>query len=1030
MKKPVNSRFKFAAIVSVTLLCIGTCSYSQTGAAGVGSSVTNVIWLDAHSLSLSDGNQVSSFTDISGNSNNFSQSTSTKRPIYKENMVNGLPAINFDGVDDVLNSGSIASLESTNLTYFIVFQRSALKLQYLIGANYTSSDRKWLNYTNSANNLLMSAHYSPTIKYTSFNEPGGSFLFTSTHITPTSISQRKQGTLMGTTTGTYTQPTGHNKVTLGNVPYTTWQNCALQGYIAEVVIYNSALNNLERILIENYLGAKYNMSVPTDLYAYEATHNIGLVAVGNNGTNSQTSAQGAGIVLISSPSAMTSGEYLLTAHTNTDLDTYTTADIPVSLSGSQRWTRTWRVDETGEVGNINVDFILSGGNNFATPSTYRLLVDNVTQDGDFSDATIVSGTYNSGSQTMSFTTDLNDGDYYTLCGVEQILEIHSITSDVWSNPNTWDCTCIPGPNDLVYIDPFNTVTVDIDAETDYLSVEPNATLVMSSPVTLSIGGDWDIVGSLNFTDGTISLVGTDNQYVDAGGSSVTLNNVEINKSAGTDVTFYLSEYIVNGTVSPNNGNLIIDPALGNDFIINSTSDVGGGRIGAIAGGASISGNITVRRYIPAGVADWRDIASPVIGATLTQWDDDMYISGEGFPDGCAYGTGGCFYSVKRYVINTYVNQTSMTNPLTNGVGFEAYLGDDTITYSGGTIDVTGTVHNGNDYAVTVGNQWQIQGNPFASPISFSTVTRSHVANYFYVYCPTTGYYEYWDGSDNSSSIPELANGIIAVGQGFWTYDWGTLTYKESDKVSTASFVKSVETVNPLTLVLKENASTFSSSISLVENQFLTDDIDTIGDIRLLTTGLEKAPTLAMGSSESLIRKNYIQDNRLNKSFDLFTKILHEGYYTFELSNYENFNNYRKVVLYDNETGELIDLKKEPQYTFYSEVFEGHRFTLILTNEEISEESSIESLTTNELGIEEAEITITQMGNTFNVQNNGEYDENAQVSVVNVLGQTEVYHTSFSLVNGSNLITLPSDLTGVYIFVVTSGNKQITKKVVL
>ncbi|MBK6951974.1 MAG: hypothetical protein IPH24_07970 [Crocinitomicaceae bacterium] len=158
----------------------------------------------------------------------------------------------------------------------------------------------------------------------------------------------------------------------------------LNGYIAEVVIYNSALNNLERILIENYLGAKYNMTIPTDLYAYQATHNIGLIALGNNGVNSQTAAKGAGVLELNSPSAMASGEYLIAAHTNDDLDLFTTADIPASEVGSQRWTRTWKVDETGEVGTTNLVFYLAGGNNFGLSSTYKLLVDNTTQDGNFS----------------------------------------------------------------------------------------------------------------------------------------------------------------------------------------------------------------------------------------------------------------------------------------------------------------------------------------------------------------------------------------------------------------------------------------------------------------------------------------------------------------------------------------------------------------------------------------------------------------------------------------------------------------------
>lgn len=1020
-------------LFTVVFHLIGKYSFAQTGPAGIGNTSNNIIWIDANELSMTDGSSISSAADISGNSNSFTQVSSTKRPVYKTNIVNGLPAIQFDGSNDVLNSGSIVALESANITYFIVFQKAPLTLQFLIGANYTSSDRKWINYTNPNNNNLISAHYSPTIKYASYNEPTGAFSFTSTHITPSSISTRQQGTLKGAAAGTYTVPSGHNKVTLGNVPYTTWQNCTLNGYIAEVIVFNTALTNLQRILVENYLGAKYNMSIPTDLYAFEASHNIGLIGIGNDGVNTQTDSKGYGILEISNPSAMSSGEYLLLAHTNTDLSLFTTADIPASEAGSKRWNRSWRADETGDVGNVTLTFYLSSGNNFATSSTYRLLVDNVTQNGDFSDASVITGTYNSGSQTMSFTTNIADGDYFTLCGVEQILEIHSITSGPWSNPNTWDCTCIPTSNDLVYIDPFNEVTVDIDAETDYLSVEPNGILTMSSAVTLSISGDWDIIGTLNFTNGKIALVGDVDQYVDAGGNAVAFYDVEINNSSSGSVTFYLSQYTLNGTLYPTNGNMVIDPTVGNEFIINSTSDVGGGRVAAIGGSATITGDFVVRRFIPAGVADYRDICSPVIGATLTQWDDDLLISGVGFPDGCAYGTGGCYYSVKRYVINQYVDQTSMSNPLTNGVGFEAYMGDDTITFSGTTLDVTGPIRDANDYVVTVGNLWQIQGNPYASPISFSTVTRSHVDNYFYVYDAATGFYEYWDGSDNSSSIPELANGIIAVGQGFWTYNWGTLTYKESDKVSTANYVKAGMTENPpFQLSLQENVSTYHSSVSLVEHWEATDDLDTVGDIRHLSTGLEKAPSVAFYSSEDdFIRKNYIKADRRNKSFDLYTKILNPGYYTINEQNIESITTYSRVLLYDQQTGEFIDLKKEPSYTFHSEPFEGHRFTLVLTNEAYSNDATIQTLTINGESSSTSDLMeITQMGHSFNIQVSENLTEDSKITVTNVLGQTVVYSGVQRLVEGSNMITVPADLKGVHILVITTGNSVVTKKVVL
>jgi hypothetical protein len=305
-----------------------------------------------------------------------------------------------------------------------------------------------------------------------------------------------------------------------------------------------------------------------------------------------------------------------------------------------------------------------------------------------------------------------------------------------------------------------------------------------------------------------------------------------------------------------------------------------------------------------------------------------------------------------------------------------------------------------------------------------------VDNYYYVYDPASGAYEWYDGSDNSSSIPELANGIIATGQGIWTYDWGTLTYHQSSKVSNATFVRSQGTDNSIKIRLSEQTSTYFTTISIQESIYSEDDVDTIFDVMHLSTGIEKAPSLAFYSSSELVRKNYIKHDHRNKSFDLYTKILNSGYHNIEAINLDNFTNYRKVLLFDHVTAEFIDLKAEPAYTFYSETFEGHRFTLILSNEEVMEGSTIQSLTANIDETEGASMTITQMGNSFNVEITEAMIEDSQIRLVNVLGQTEVYSTNIRLIEGSNMITVPADLKGVHVLIITTGDNMVTKKVVL
>src|SRR4051812_43915841 len=59
-------------------------------------------WLKADSLSLNDGIVISSWLDSSSNGQNATQSDGAKRPIYKLNILNSLPIIRFDGIDDYL----------------------------------------------------------------------------------------------------------------------------------------------------------------------------------------------------------------------------------------------------------------------------------------------------------------------------------------------------------------------------------------------------------------------------------------------------------------------------------------------------------------------------------------------------------------------------------------------------------------------------------------------------------------------------------------------------------------------------------------------------------------------------------------------------------------------------------------------------------------------------------------------------------------------------------------------------------------
>jgi hypothetical protein len=65
-----------------------------------------------------DATPVASWTDLSGNAAHATQAVGAAQPLYKTNIINGLPVVRFDGVDDRLQS--IGLTARTARTAFVV----------------------------------------------------------------------------------------------------------------------------------------------------------------------------------------------------------------------------------------------------------------------------------------------------------------------------------------------------------------------------------------------------------------------------------------------------------------------------------------------------------------------------------------------------------------------------------------------------------------------------------------------------------------------------------------------------------------------------------------------------------------------------------------------------------------------------------------------------------------------------------------------------------------------------------------------
>ena len=95
-------------------------SFGYTGPGGVGDSDTNIVWLDANEITgLSNGADLTSWSDVSGNSNTFSQSA-TFSPVYQTNIVNGHPVARFNKTNNRIRNPSFSGFPTDAITSIFV----------------------------------------------------------------------------------------------------------------------------------------------------------------------------------------------------------------------------------------------------------------------------------------------------------------------------------------------------------------------------------------------------------------------------------------------------------------------------------------------------------------------------------------------------------------------------------------------------------------------------------------------------------------------------------------------------------------------------------------------------------------------------------------------------------------------------------------------------------------------------------------------------------------------------------------------
>jgi hypothetical protein len=399
--RPQNGSCDIGAYERVTDAVAPTGSYGD-GPGSVGRTAGDsalALWLAGDTGPTLTGSGVAAWADRSGYNRDAIQGTAAFRPTITTANLNNHDTLQFDGVNDRFDVDlDISPSQTPEMTIFIVYDSdTALTTprRKLYGHDDGGYDRTigLDERVTPMNMVFCGGDFNGGLvgRYTYLT---ANHFYISSHIWHDNPAQFS-GWINGIS-GIFLNLRVYNgdgfpTLNIGSVNPATefWA-----GDIAEFVIYSTELNSVQRILVENYLSAKYAIGISTNVYEGDTPSNgdfdRDVAGIGQFDGSQHTQAHSAGLILVDNNFLQADGDWLLFGHRSTTND-HVTDNLPTTgdwTSGNgERWARIFYLDVTDAGADCNtpgtcfVDLIfnysagrMNGGPLPAQPmSNYRLL---------------------------------------------------------------------------------------------------------------------------------------------------------------------------------------------------------------------------------------------------------------------------------------------------------------------------------------------------------------------------------------------------------------------------------------------------------------------------------------------------------------------------------------------------------------------------------------------------------------------------------------------------------------------------------
>ena len=466
-------------------------NYAQTGPAGVGnqdgtsSQPRNIIWVDAQQIDVSNGEDVSSWADLSGNGHDM---TAGRSPSYTTNIagINNKNVVRFENSDNEYLTFYSNFYDGTdgvvgnNYTFFWVAARtSADNQQYVFGGSRGNTNRNlysgWGYPGTAAEPELCSNQWGNNLaadwgdyETDGINEFG---------IVSSYLDQDDEGRVLYENGTSIASNSATNTLRNGNNQYLGWRTST--GYadvdIAEIIFYQTDINAAQRIIVENYLSAKYNIALDANDYYSNSSYIDDLIGIGTtDGTIKHTATSGSGGALYleeDNSSLNAANEFLMAAH-NGEMHGVTNSDV--APAGYGRFKRIWRIEKTGAIDAIIKFDLVEAGFDAPTDVNDHVLLYRAGTSGNFTEVTASEAINGDNIEYTVSNVNLASG-YYTL-GLPESRDWYTLISGDWDNDEIWTLD----PAGILPNNPSNlTPTTSPSAKYD------NVHILSGKPVTVS-----------------------------------------------------------------------------------------------------------------------------------------------------------------------------------------------------------------------------------------------------------------------------------------------------------------------------------------------------------------------------------------------------------------------------------------------------------------------------------------------------------------------------------------------------------------